>query len=338
MNSQRSGELRLIQGGASNSRLTATSGRATRAGFDTVRFRLRCPSEVYEGFEGELYQRGEKRRSDGGVTVGAYPDGLVTVEGRLAALLYGEEDHRLCGPDELLAGESAAAAAAGVDDVVEIAGVGRCDLASELSFKDGAEGLALLRAFAALDVPWLKTGTEGSKRDGLETVFWRSMRGRSIVLRLYDKGVESGTAAPGERLRLERQRRYRKTAERTVAQLLEAGPVHSFVGRELAELVLAERDVVVCNRLGAIAQLQELVQLGRVGVGVAAAVSGWLLFEHVGSYPARTARRHAARLRQLGIALDDVDDVDQAGELKRFPVSDYLRQFVAAFGEEVKAA
>lgn len=58
-------------------------------------------------------------------------------------------------------------------------------------------GLEFLRALSYVDIPWLKVGTEGGKRDRLETVYHRNMRGRSVALRCYDKGVESDTCAAG---------------------------------------------------------------------------------------------------------------------------------------------
>lgn len=88
-------------------------------------------------------------------------------------------------------------------------GVGRADLASELRFSDGRDGVELLRAVSYVDLPWLKVGTEGGKRDSLETVSWRTVNGRSVVMRMYDKGRETGLAAPGEWIRFERQRRRR---------------------------------------------------------------------------------------------------------------------------------
>ena len=140
--------------------------------------------------------------------------------------------------------------------------MGRADLASELRFTDGEEGLEFLRALSYVDIPWLKVGTEGQKRDRLETVYHRNMRGRSVALRCYDKGVESETSAPGARLRLERQRRWRKDQEGTVNDVIARGLAEQFVGRELRAVVLGEEEVMVCDPPAAADRLRELYARG----------------------------------------------------------------------------
>ena len=125
-----------------------------------------------------------------------------------------------------LSDTSVAFAGSGFDTV----GVGRADLASELRFIDGREGHEFLRALSYVDLPWLKVGTEGGKRDRLETVYHRNVRGRSVALRCYDKGVESKTCTPGMWLRLERQRRSRKDQEGTVQDVIGRGLAEAFGG------------------------------------------------------------------------------------------------------------
>ena len=201
--------LRVLSGGASNSR---PSLKSETPGIDTVRLRHRDPrAGMYDRLRSRPHvagARGEVYVQDRGARWGAFPDGMAYVEGRVAALLDGPEAHYLATPAQLVEASELFADTVGADDLGEVV-TGRLDLASELTFDDPREGLTLMRAAAALDVPWLKTGTEGSKRDGLETVAWRAVNGRSIALRLYDKGRESGTAEPGTRLRGERQRRRR---------------------------------------------------------------------------------------------------------------------------------
>jgi hypothetical protein len=121
-------------------------------------------------------------------------------------------------------GAHAAAQRFGFDVDPIDARLGRLDIAAELTFDDGRDGLAFLHALSLADVPWAKVGTEGKKREHIQTVNFRTVRGRQILMRAYDKGIEAGIAPPGELIRFERQRRYRKTAERTVAQALELDP------------------------------------------------------------------------------------------------------------------
>jgi len=59
--------------------------------------------------------------------------------------------------------------------------------------------------------------TEGKKRECIQTVNFRSVRGRTILMRAYDKGIESGVASPGELIRFERQRRYHERDELSVS-------------------------------------------------------------------------------------------------------------------------
>ena len=104
--------LQVLDGGASNSRQSDTSVASTASGFDTVRLRFRRQEGAYHQAKvahAAVHARGELRRTTNGITVGAYPDGLVTIEGRLAALLYGEDDHRLLGADDFVRAPGAAA-------------------------------------------------------------------------------------------------------------------------------------------------------------------------------------------------------------------------------------
>ncbi len=314
-----------LVGGASNSRPSATTCTPGGAGFDTIRLRYRQQEGAYDrarGLDHAVMARGEVRRTVEGVTLGAYPDGLVTVEGRLAAILHGQDDHRLLDAAALCGAPDAAADLFGLDARQPV-GVGRADLASELRFADGREGIELLRAASYVDVPWLKVATEGGKRDALETVAWRSMNGRSIVLRLYDKGRETGTAAPGEWLRLERQRRYRKSRERTVAELVGEGLHGAFVGRELVRLVAGVEDVHVCDRAGAVDRLRLAFVAGQITAEMHERLVGYVVSGSPG-LKRRTAYGRAAELRRLGIALNPNE-----GGRSVVAVGDHLRAFAS---------
>jgi hypothetical protein len=269
----------------------------------------------------KLAARGELRKTTGGVTVGVSP-GLVTVEGRLAAMLNGPDDHRLLPPAQLEEAVVLWADTLGVD--ADRAEVGRADVTGELRFRDGEQGRDLLAAMRSLDLPWLKIGTEGWKRDGLETVYARAARGRSVGLRIYDKGVESEQAAPGEWLRFERQKRFRKDRARTVAEF-EATPMGEwFVGRELRRLVQLD-DVVVCDRGGAVSELCERVGRGELGWQRAERIAGYVTLRGAGM-PERTVRRRESELRALGISLDR----NQGGR-SRVPVGEHVRLVVESF-------
>jgi hypothetical protein len=157
-------------------------------------------------------------RGEGDARVIVFP-GVVAVEGRLQALLTGDEDdHGLAHPAGLPDGaERARAAIAGLlgaDLGLGPSELRRLDLAGELQFDDGRDGLALLDAMAGLYAPRRKTVVW---RKGAEpqTVYWVTEKTGQVRQRAYDKGVESGTHAPGERIRLELQHRPPKSRRRT---------------------------------------------------------------------------------------------------------------------------
>ena len=320
--------LRVIAGGASNSRLSDTCVAPAGSGFDTVRLRFRQQEDAYyraRVAHAAVHARGELRRTVGGVTVGAYPDGLVTVEGRLAALLYGEADHRLLGADEFRRAPQAAADLFGLDIDASPVGVGRADLASELVFPDGERGLEFLRALSYVDLPWRKVGVEGAKRSRLETVYHRSTRGRSVALRCYDKGVETQMCAPGVWLRLERQRRWRKDREGTVDDVVARGLANEFVGRELRAVVEGDDEVTVCDPPAAAERLRELHAAGTITGEMLHRLGAFVWFGDEGLHP-RTAQRRASSLRRLGVALNPHE-----GGRSTIPVGEYLRTFAAAW-------
>jgi len=320
--------LQVLEGGASNSRLSDTGVAYAGSGFDTIRLRFRQQEGAYlkaRVAHAALHARGELRRTTGAITIGAYPDGLVTVEGRLAALLYGEDDHRLLGADDFVRAPEAAAELFGLDLDAAPVGVGRADLASELVFADGRDGHEFLRALSYVDLPWLKVGTEGGKRDRLETVYHRNVRGRSVALRCYDKGVESEARASGTWLRLERQRRWRKDREGTVHDVVGRGLAEAFVGRELRAVVAGDDEVTVCDPPAAAQRLRELYSEETITGDTLHRLGAFVWFGDEGLHP-RTAQRRAASLRRLGLALNPHE-----GGRATVPVGEYFRAFAAAW-------
>lgn len=316
--------LRVLPGGSSNSRPTLKCGQA---GVDTVRLRYRDGrARLFDAIRRQTHQqgaRGELYVQRDGCRWGAFPDGLGYVEGRVAALLDGPEAHYLATPRQVVEASEIFANTVGANELADVV-LGRLDLASELRFDDGREGLALMRAMAALDVPWLKTGTEGSKRDGLETVQFRTINGRTIQLRLYDKGRESGQENDGEHLRAERQRRFRRGREIVAEQLPTLNLAEMYVGRELRQFTASGYEATVCNSPDAVQLLNALADSGRVTQGTADVLAGFVARgrrRHV--YTRQTWDRRWAALRQLGIFIDD-----QASELVSLPVAAYVGQLV----------
>jgi hypothetical protein len=297
-------------------------------GYDTTRLRYRDDVDAW-GALGRIDHRegarGERWAMREGVRIGAYRDGLAYVEGRVAAIVHGRDDHRLCSRDELetaaeRGAELLAEAGVLVDVDASTARVGRCDLAAELLFGDGRDGLALLRAAAHVDLPWLKAGTEGERRTGLETVYWRNVRGRSIQLRLYDKGRETGSDEPGRWLRLERQHRARKARERTVAEFAPLDHAQLFTGRELVAIAAAAEQVRV-DRPRAISELRQLHDRGTIDARTLERLAGFVATEGHGLSRATRYRRWS-ELRSHGVELD-LHDGDGAEVV---PIGAYVRE------------
>jgi hypothetical protein len=240
------------------------------------------------------------------------------------AVLNGQTEHALATPDAALCAVDQMAdwlRDAGVC-VGRVPAVGRIDLASDVLPTSADEGSALLRGGLAVDLPWLKAGAEGLRRESVESVYWRT--GRSIVLRLYDKGVESKTCPPGAHLRLERQIRFRKNREHTVHALVNGDLRELYVGRYLRALLEVASDLHVCTVLGARRRLIALESDGAVSGRTAEQLAGFLTMRGAG-LPDRTVRRRWAMLRSLGIALAPGDG-DQV-----VPFHRYIRSAVDAW-------
>lgn len=319
-----------------NSRPSPDSGTPTLAlcsdaGIDTVRFRWRTEPEAYqrfrerpggyiEGVRGEIYTQTELGR------LGAFRDGLFYFEGRVAALADGSRDsHRLASVDELETAERVAHQVAYDNDAfvgsTNEARLGRIDLASELRFSNPAAGRAFLHALSAVDVPWCKSRTDGRKGDHVETVSFHGVQGKTIYLRAYDKGIESGTANAGERIRVERQRRFRKTREPVASEIRSANLHLMYVGREFAHLCDLPT-ATVCDVEGAMQTLWERAETWRQFERAAA----YIVAGHVIDYPRTQRYDRAAELRRLGIFVDHTQN-----ERLEVPVGRYLQTLAAAW-------
>jgi hypothetical protein len=199
-----------------------------QSGIDTLAFGRRDAAAVAEIRAVSRQQRldpatGRRQREDwkgrfmrlalpvAGMTIGVYPArGLVIAEARGAAMLAGHsEDAQLIPASKLGAAARRAVAAIeslGVALTAPVT-VRRIDLAAELCFLVGAEGLAFLTAceralhLARLDmVPHYATG-----ESRLESIVWQTPKGKATRIKLYDAGPHHKTRKPGERLRLERE-------------------------------------------------------------------------------------------------------------------------------------
>jgi hypothetical protein len=180
------------------------------------------------------------------------------------------------------------------------------DLTVDLEVGRGADGIAVMAGMGSIEVPRLKSETvrERSGR-AVETVSWKGSRG--IHARMYDKGVESGSAPRGEHLRLEAQLRY-SAGGRLDPRTLNAHHARAIFQGRFAPLWQATKGVTVVGALAVPARLQELVESGEMTEAQADRVVGFLIRDAQGltrGHADRTARRRRAELRELGLVAAD---------------------------------
>jgi len=188
-------------------------------------------------------------------------------------------------------------------------GIRRLDQTVTLRFSDRHDGLALLRGLAVLDIKRHKKAVYESAIGQPETVYLLGPgRSRRVLARCYDKGVESGTASPGELIRFENQSRF----NRDVGELLTPSRVSesaSFAGSafaarfapvaECAEGVTAAIAPVLADRVA------ELVADGDLSPAKGARLYGYLMMGDKLELPERTRRSWRSELRDLGLVLVD---------------------------------
>lgn len=319
------------------------SGLLSGSGVDTVRFRWRPEKpedNVYPIFgqshrqsrfdrpsSYRMGERGEKYVQTPLGRVGVYPDGLVYLEGRAAAIRHWQQDnHDLLPPSDLTSAELGAQEWVS-NHIVELsdtpATLGRIDLASELRFSDGQEGSAFLHSLAGLDVPWCKSRVDGKKGGNVETVSFHGTRGRTIYLRAYDKGIESGSDGPGVRIRVERQKRYRKDREPTASSLNVVDLRKIYWGREFDKLVDLPIATIADLR-GCLMAIYEWAETPQQAMRLAGfALLGEMLRDEMHD---SMFYRYKSELRQIGVFYDPT-------QLERLevPVGQYLQTLGAAW-------
>jgi hypothetical protein len=196
-------------------------------------------------------------------------------------------------------------------------GIRRLDAAADLRFSDGEQGLAVLDVLAQISPPRCAHGVYYSVDGRAETVVLRGYGGRRMLGRVYDKGLEAGTAPRGELIRLEDQRRF-QSGRRPTADL---GPatVHQLFAKRFE--YTARAPMVTLATLHELRdRLVELVADGTVTPRRAERVAGFLTMETLGHPVGRsrsTLSRRRAEARELGLVLARLPtkrhDVDLAG-------------------------
>ena len=209
--------------------------------YDGLEERIDWNSRRIKTLNGWVGFRGKMRETltldaelPGGVSIGFTPQSRsIWIEGRLAAILSGDRDNRNLYPLDFLR-VAALRAAADIADLLELrefidplplflggkVSLRRLDVTSEISCPPHY-GLQLLRGFANISYAGERPVEIWGKEKRIETINLRD-RGtvkRRIRFRIYDKGTESGSHMPGERIRFERQIRFQGKKQPVISSL-----------------------------------------------------------------------------------------------------------------------
>lgn len=271
-----------------------------------------------------------------GIHFAAYPaNSLVTAEARLVVMLTGDrDDHTLARPDSLLAGLEAAEAALATLGLSTTghAHVRRVDLAAELRFRDGADGLRFLGACErGLRVPRLKQVAHRLPGHRLESLAWQTPARSLIRLRLYDAGVRHNTDLSGRRLRLERQERWQGQKVRPTAAL-SVGELARLFRAPLAPVLRHERSVTVTAPSEAVSLLYAKARTGEITRRRAEALSGKISTLAVADdlLSQHDRRLRLRELERAGVALDLA-----RASTTTIDITSPLRALVRAYGGSI---
>jgi hypothetical protein len=149
-----------------------------------------------------------------------------------------------------------------------------------------------------------------------------------VTERIYDKGVESGSHAPGERIRLEAQRRPPKSQRVRPVHLANMDMSAEF-GRSLIPYLGAE-NVTAAGADAATAHLAGMAARDEISIAKAERLVGTVAFlREYGRavYPdVQQQQRRLRGLREAGISLDE-----QLPPGAAVPVGELLRNAVESF-------
>jgi hypothetical protein len=328
-----------------------TCAEVTASGVDTVSYAFRPEGPALfaavDGFRARPHRGGpsgalvaDERGTDGGRRLIWPRVGVLALETRLGALLAGDQaNHDLAPAQKLAVGARNARL-----DLWELVGVDpgpatevrRYDLAAELRFSAGSDGIAFLRTVAGL-IPARARGTVEVNADGsVMTAYARTAKRGVVHARIYDKGRESGSDPPGERVRIESQNRPAK-ARRYSPEVLATLDLKGTFGRTMNPYLNAD-ELVVAGADGAVAELAARAIRGELSHAKAERLIGSVaLLKHGGravydrddSTRVRNNERSSRRLKALrdeGLVL-----ADELPASSLVPVSELLRDAVSRF-------
>lgn len=185
------------------------------------------------------------------------------------------------------------------------AGIRRLDLTVDLQ-RTSTIGRAILTGVAALEAPGqLRSTIHRAPDHAIATVTWEGASGK--MARTYDKGLESGSHAPGERVRLEDQRRF-QAHTRIATETIDPGYAAMLFNRRFGPVWGARKGLIVTTIGPAIERVQAAVDAGEMTPAAGYKVIGFLVTEQRGVDvgASRASRyRHKRAARELGLVLAD---------------------------------
>lgn len=133
----------------------------------------------------------------------------------------------------------------------------------------------------------------------------KSSSGKTIA-RVYDKGIESGTAPRGRLIRPEDQRRYDNASRRDVSELT-SSYVRAQYRRRFTALYESARGVKVAGPLVLATRLGEAVEAGMIEPSRSRSLAGYLILEAASVKQGSRSTRYALEkeCRELGLVVDD---------------------------------
>jgi hypothetical protein len=182
----------------------------------------------------------------------------------------------------------------------------RLDLAVDLGFP-AQLGTAFLDAMSGLSVPGLKR-TVWYDESQAQTIYFR--RGTVVKFRVYDKGVQAGTAPAGTRIRIERQIRWPKKNQPRPQDLTPSDLEALWLG-ELKAWAAAGQTLCVGTPPVIQEELLNAIDGGRLKPLEAEKLSGYVALRAAGRGSAwwksegraHIPPRREKELRELGLAL-----------------------------------
>jgi hypothetical protein len=325
---------------------------SSASGLDTLSIAFRRPTQEWSdlalskphvptGRGGAIF----RQPGPGNTKLGCFGRGLFYWEGRTDALLTGTEaSWDLRRPSDVLAARDAAAAAfaslvgrpidfapdpKGDPTAGHLGEVRRFDLAHEFRFLDGRDGLAFLATLAGMCPPRRKIDVVKGQDGHPQTVYVRQAKSFVVTERAYDKGVESGSHAPGERIRYEAQRRPVKTDRMTAWKFATADLAPEY-GRSINSYMEGSENVIAAGPDATVAHLATAAAKGDISLAKAERMIGTVaLLREYGRavYPdVQQQQRRLRGLRDVGVALDQALPADRV-----VPVGQLLRESVEAF-------